>query len=56
MYRGPAPSLYRLYAWHNVWVGVTLPFFAILSKIGMLAGYGTVFGCIGYYLYERREV
>lgn len=42
--------------WHNVWVGVTLPFFAILSKIGMLAGYGMVFGCTGYYLYERREV
>ena len=42
--------------WHNVWVGVTIPFFAILSKIGMIAGYGMVFGCIGYYLYERREV
>ena len=42
--------------WHNIWVGITVPFFAMLSKIGMMLGYGGVFGSIGYYLYERREV
>ncbi|MHC1723155.1 MAG: ABC transporter permease [Aminipila sp.] len=42
--------------WHNLWLGVTLPFTAMLSKIGILLGYGLIFGCIGYYLFERKEV
>nr|WP_315023032.1 ABC transporter permease [uncultured Aminipila sp.] len=42
--------------WHNLWLGVTLPFGAMLSKIGLIFGYGLVFGCIGYYLFERKEV
>ncbi|QIB68532.1 ABC transporter permease subunit [Aminipila butyrica] len=42
--------------WHNLWLGVTLPVFSMLSKIGLLLGYGLVFGCIGYYLFERKEV
>ena len=42
--------------WHNVWVGNAIPFFPMLSKIGIILGYGTVFGCVGYYLFERREV
>lgn len=42
--------------WHNVWVGNTIPFFPMLSKIGIILGYATVFGCVGYYLFERREV
>lgn len=42
--------------WHNLWLGVTLPFMSMVSKIGLLLGYGLVFGCIGYYLFERKEV
>lgn len=42
--------------WHNLWLGVTLPITAMLSKIGILLGYGLIFGCIGYYLFERKEV
>ena len=41
--------------WHNLWVGVTLPFFSLLSRIGMLAGYGLIFACCGYLLFERKE-
>lgn len=42
--------------WHKLWVGITIPFGTMLARMGMLAGYGMIFGCIGYYLYERREV
>ncbi|MDD2216156.1 MAG: ABC transporter permease [Eubacteriales bacterium] len=42
--------------WHNLWLGVTIPFHAMISKIGILLGYGMIFGCIGYYLFEIREV
>ncbi|MDO4552252.1 MAG: ABC transporter permease [Bacillota bacterium] len=42
--------------WHNLWVGTALPFGAALAKVGILAGYGMVLGCAGYYLFERREV
>lgn len=42
--------------WHNLWLGITLPFMSMVSKIGLLIGYGLVFGCIGYYLFERKEV
>lgn len=45
-----------LLMWHNLWVGIMLPFGAMISKLGLLLGYGMVFGCIGYYLFERREV
>ena len=41
--------------WHNLWVGVILPFHALLSRIGILAGYGLVFACCGYLLFERKE-
>ena len=41
--------------WHNLWVGVTLPFLSLLPRIGILAGYGLVFACIGYLLFERKE-
>lgn len=44
------------FQWHNLWLGVTLPFTAMLSKIGILLGYGLIFGCVGYYLFERKEV
>ena len=41
--------------WHNLWVGVILPFHALLSRIGILAGYGLVFACCGCLLFERKE-
>lgn len=42
--------------WHNLWLGVTLPFRAMAAKIGLLLGYGLIFGGVGYYLFERKEV
>ncbi len=42
--------------WHNLWLGITIPFGAMVTKLGVLMGYGLIFGCIGYYLFERREV
>jgi len=41
--------------WHHLWVGVTLPFFSLLSRIGILAGYGLVFACCGYLLFDRKD-
>lgn len=41
--------------WHNLWVGTILPFHALLSRIGILAGYGLVFACCGCLLFERKE-
>lgn len=42
--------------WHNLWIGATLPFKFMISKMGILVGFGMIFGCVGYYLFERREV
>lgn len=42
--------------WHNIWLGVTLPFGAALTKTALLLGYGMIFAGIGYYLFERKEV
>lgn len=42
--------------WHNLWIGVLLPFRAILTKMGILSGHGLIFACVGYYLFERKEV
>ena len=41
--------------WHNLWIGITLPFLSLLPRIGLLAGYGLVFACCGYFLFERKE-
>ena len=41
--------------WHNLWIGVTPPFLSLLPRIGLLAGYGLVFGCGGYLLFDRKE-
>ena len=41
--------------WHNLWIGVTLPILSLLSRIGLLAGYGLVFACGGYLLFDRKE-
>lgn len=42
--------------WHNLWIGTTLPFFAMISRIGILAGCALVFACCGYLLFDRKEV
>jgi ABC-2 type transport system permease protein len=42
--------------WHNLFLGQTIPFGALLAKIGLLAGYATVFLCAGYYLFEKRDI
>jgi ABC-2 type transport system permease protein len=42
--------------WHNIWIGQTIPFMPMLSKIGLLAGYGAVFMSGAYYLFDRREI
>ena len=41
--------------WHNLWIGETIPFGPMMAKIGLLAGYATIFMSGGYYLFERRE-
>lgn len=41
--------------WHNLWLGFGLPIRSMLAKIGLLGGYGLIFGCVGYYLFERKE-
>lgn len=41
--------------WHNLWLGLTLPFGAMSSKIALLLGYGVVFFSGGYYLFAKRE-
>ncbi len=41
--------------WHNLWIGVALPFLSMLSRIGLLVGYGMVFACGGYLLFDRKE-
>lgn len=41
--------------WHNLWIGTTLPFLAMLTRIGLLAGYALIFACGGYLLFERKE-
>ncbi len=41
--------------WHNLWIGITLPFASLLPRIGLLAGYGMIFGSCGYLLFDRKE-
>lgn len=42
--------------WHNLFIGATLPFGAMMMKIGMLVGYGVLFFCGGYYIFERKDM
>lgn len=42
--------------WHNLFLGITIPFKALITKMSIMFSYGMIFGCIGYYLFERREV
>lgn len=41
--------------WHNLWIGITLPFLSLLPRIGLLVGYGLIFSCGGYLLFDRKE-
>ncbi len=41
--------------WHKLWIGSTLPFHALISKICLLIGYGTVMFSAGYYLFDKRD-
>lgn len=41
--------------WHKLWLGFNMPFTAMLSKIGILFGYGLVFAGAGFYLFDRRD-
>ena len=41
--------------WHNLWIGSTLPFFALLPKMALLAGYGAVFLLGGYLIFDQRD-
>lgn len=41
--------------WHNLWIGITLPLASLLPRIGLLAGYGMIFGSCGYLLFDRKE-
>jgi len=41
--------------WHKLWLGAILPFGAMLAKIGLLCGYGLVFGGAGFLLFDRRD-
>lgn len=43
-------------SWHSLWLGHLLPFGAMLSKVGLLVGYGMVFFCGGYLIFLHREV
>lgn len=41
--------------WHKLWIGVIQPLSSILSKTGLLVGYGLIFFSAGYYLFLNRE-
>ncbi len=42
--------------WHNLWLGVSLPILPLLSKMMLIGSYGLIFGAIGYYYFERKEI
>lgn len=41
--------------WHRLWLGVTLPFEALLSKVSLILGYGITFFSGGYLLFIKNE-
>lgn len=41
--------------WHKIWIGSMLPFGAMISKIGIVAGTGIIFYCVSLYLFDKRE-
>ena len=41
--------------WHNLWIGIALPFFSLLPRIGLSGGVRPGLGCCGYLLFDRKE-
>lgn len=42
--------------WHKLFFGIAVPMGALFFKLMLLSGYFLVFACVGYYLFERREL
>ena len=42
--------------WHSLFLGKALPVDALISKIGLLLGYGVVFTSAGFLLFWKRDV
>ena len=42
--------------WHNLFFGKIIPIGAMLSKIGLLAGYAIVCFFSGYYFFDRKDI
>ncbi len=41
--------------WHNIWIGRTLPFGAMISKIGIVLGTGLIFYSAALILFDKKE-
>lgn len=42
--------------WHKLWIGNTIPFHALISKICLLIGYGTIMFSITYYIFDKKDI
>lgn len=42
--------------WHKLWIGNTIPFHALISKIALLIGYGTVMFSAAYYVFDKKDI
>lgn len=42
--------------WHNLWLGSTLPFLPLLTRIGILVGSGLIFSAAGCMLFEKKDI
>lgn len=42
--------------WHKLWLGATLPFGALITKIGIVLGTLVVFFTAAYILFDRKEL
>lgn len=41
--------------WHKIWIGITLPFGALIIKTAILAGWATLLYTTSYILFEKKE-
>lgn len=41
--------------WHKLFLGAPLPFGAVISKIGLMVGYGMLFTAGGFLLFDKKE-
>lgn len=44
-----------LLEWHKLWIGDTIPFIPMLTKIGILFGSGTLLFTLSYLLFDKKE-